>query len=49
MKFESNINMDYLKAKLEIGGGYYEINNNINNINIDNIIAKGSTYYFSIL
>ena len=49
LKFESNINMDYLKAKLEIGGGYYEINNNINNINIDNIIAKGSTYYFSIL
>ena len=32
---------------LSIGGGYYEINKNINNINFYKIIAGGSVYYFS--
>ena len=39
--------MDYLLINLSIGGGYYEINKNINNINFDKIIARGSVYYFS--
>ena len=46
-KFESNANMDYLKARIDIGGGYYEINNN-NTINLSKIIAGGSLYYFLI-
>ena len=48
-KLESNVDMDYLLIEAEIGGGYYEINKNINNINFDKIIARGSVYYFSIL
>ena len=41
--------MDYLLINLSIGGGYYEINKNINNINFYKIIAGGSVYYFSII
>ena len=48
-KLESNVDMDYLLINLSIGGGYYEINKNINNINFDKIIAGGSVYYFSII
>ena len=41
--------MDYLLINLSIGGGYYEINKNINTINFNKIIAGGSVYYFSII
>ena len=41
---ETNFNMDYLSAKVNIGGGYYEFNSYIN---ISKIIA-GTNYYFPI-
>ena len=46
-KFESNTNMDFLKARINIGGEYVEIHNN-NTINLSKIIAGGSIYYFLI-
>ena len=47
-KFESNINIEHLITRLNLGGGYYEINNNIDNLNLNKIIGGGSIYYFLI-